>query len=126
MNNGWSLIEKYVDKKINLELQLIELFILTITAEIVVISLSEYKKIVIPVLINIVAVCYLTLMLVLDLNMKKSEKTAKEFGKKMIYVVSIPFGFKDLIPLVLYITSIIIMGLIILNPYIDFSSIYSK
>lgn len=60
MNNGWSLIEKYVDKKINLELQLIELFILTITAEIVVISLSEYKKIVIPVLINIVAVCYLT------------------------------------------------------------------
>lgn len=112
-------MEKYVDKKINLEIQLIELFILTITAEIVVISVSEYKMIVIPVLINIIAVCYLTVMLAFDLSMKKTRKTTKEFVKIITQVISIPFGIKELIPLILYIISIIIMGIIMLNPYIN-------
>ncbi len=94
MNDGWVIIEKYVEKRIDLEIRLIELFILTISAEIIIISLSDYKLIFIPVLVNIVAVIYLVVMMAFDLNMKKSDKIVKKYAKDITFLF--PLGFKEL------------------------------
>jgi hypothetical protein len=107
-------IKQYFEKRINLEIQLIELFILTVTAELVIISTSDYKKIVISVLINIVALCYLIGMLIFELNKKSKEISAKAFLE--IGFVYVPLELKDLIPLGLYLVSTFIMGIIILIP----------
>ena len=117
MIDGWGILEKYLDKRINLEIKLIELFILTISAQIIIVSLSEYKTIAVSVLINILATCYLVVLLIFDLIKKKSEKTSKEL-KEIAFTVSVPFGWKDLTPLILYIFSIVIMAITILIPVI--------
>ncbi|GEM_PF-5777963 len=116
--DGWELLEKYLDKRINLEIKLIELFLLTISAQIIIVSLSEYKMIVTSVLINILAICYLVILLISDLSKKKSEKTAKEI-EGICFAVSISFGWKRIIPLILYILSIVVMAIIILIPVIQ-------
>jgi len=124
MNNEWDLIEKYVEKRIDLELRLIELFILTISAEIIIISLSDYKLIIIPVLVNIVAVIYLVIMMAFDLNMKKSNGTIKKYANDITFLFPLGFKeFKELIPLILYIVSIALMGFVILYPYLPKSNV---
>ena len=116
MTNGWNFLEKSLDKKINLEIKVIELFILTISAQIIIISLSKYKLIVISVLINIVAVCWLVGLLISDLRKKKSEKGVRDLRTVACTISSIPFGWKEVIPFILYIFSVTVMGVIISLP----------
>lgn len=115
--DGWVIFEKFLDKKINFELRLIELFILSISAGIIILSLSEYKLIIISVILQILCVIWTIITLILDLKQKKDEKSIDSF-KKIPFVISIPFGINELLIFVLYILSILFMGVIIILPYL--------
>lgn len=116
MEDGWKILEKYLNKKIDFELKLVELFILSISAGIVILSLSEYKLIIISVLLQIICLIWTILSIIHDLKKKKEEKTVKEIVS-FCFVVSIPFKLNELLILITYVISIIIMGMVILIPY---------
>lgn len=117
MTDGWIILEKYLEKKIDLEIKLAELFILTISAGIVVISLSQYKWIILSILMQIVSLTWILIDLISNLRKKKDEKSVNEL-EKSIQAVIINLGVNQLIPLIFYIASILIMGIIVLLPLI--------
>lgn len=118
MTDGWIIFEKYLEKRIDLEIKLAELFILTISAGIVVISLSQYKWIIVSILLQIISLVWILVSLIRDLRKKKDEESVNEL-KKSILAVTIHLGINQLIPLIFYVVSIIIMGIIILLPLIQ-------
>jgi hypothetical protein len=117
MSDGWLKLEGLLEKKINFELKLIEFFILTITAEIVIISLSEYKLIIISALLQIFALIWIILLILCDLNKKKTKEDA-ELLRKYMLVITVPMTWKEIIPIAIYILSIFFMGIIILLPFL--------
>ena len=122
MGNGWQKLEYYLDKKVNFQFKLVELFLLSISASIVIISLSEYKLIIYSVLLQILALIWAIVLIISDLYIKKNEDPAKitSLLKKYSFVISIPFSWKELIPIIFYIISILVTTIVLLLPYLNF------
>jgi len=117
MTDGWQILENYLTKKINLELKLVELFLLSISAGIVIISLSEYKWIVAAVLLQIIALIWMIVIIVADTREKKTKESGEKL-KDLVHFITVPFTWKELLPIIVYIISVIIMGAAIILPLI--------
>jgi hypothetical protein len=119
MGDGWEKLEYYLDKKINFQFKLVELFLLSISASIIIISLSKYKLIIFSTLLQILALIWVIVLILIDLHRKKT-KESNGLLKKYAFVITIPFSWKELIPIIIYIISILGMAIILLLPYFNF------
>ena len=116
VEDGWELLERFLDKKINYELKFAELFMLSISAEIIILSLSTYKNIIFSVVIQAICLIWILITMMLDLQKKKTEKTGKMLHK--ISFMILPFGLNEFLIITLYVLSILIMAIIVLIPSI--------
>jgi len=119
MENGWQKLEYYLDKKINFQFKLIELFLLSISASIIIISLSEYKLIIFSALLQILTLIWVIILILIDLRKKKTKETAGLL-KEYAFVITLPFSWKELVPIIIYMLSILGLALILLLPYFNF------
>lgn len=110
------LLAEEWNKRIGIEIRLIELFILTISAQVVVLALARYQLMAVSVVSTLIGLLWLIVVLISDLRETKS-KMSQEEVKELSKTKSVVIGWKHITPLFFYILSVFWMGFVVFYPF---------